>query len=141
MPGNLKSMAQKVAQAASRSQELRTGLAPSSVTTVLSEGVLVITLLGALTPAEQSLAANPAGAEKIQEFHRQLFLISSDDMRHEITEITGVQIQEAGAELGTDHGTMIHPLSDATMVQSFQLAGPLDTESFNRIPVVDKPVA
>ena len=47
-------MAQQVAQAASAFQERRTGHAPQSVTVVLSEDVLVITLHGALTAADKT---------------------------------------------------------------------------------------
>ena len=68
-------MAQQVAQVAIAHQKQRTGHAPESVTVVLSEDTLVITLHDALTPAEKALAAEPrAGAAQVQEFHRQLFL-------------------------------------------------------------------
>jgi len=62
-------MAQQVAQAASSFQLQRTGHAPKSVTVVLSEDTLVVTLHGALSPAEQALSKNPAGAAQVQEFH------------------------------------------------------------------------
>ena len=54
-------MAEQVAQAASVFQQQRTGHAPSAVTVVLSEDTLVITLHGALSPAEAALAKSPAG--------------------------------------------------------------------------------
>src|SRR5437016_5715248 len=66
-------MAQQVAQAASAFQQQRTGHAPKSVAVVLSGDTLLITLHGALSPAEMALAGSPAGAAKVQEFHRQLF--------------------------------------------------------------------
>src|SRR5260370_42134010 len=69
-------MAQKVAQAASAFEERRSGHAPRSVTVVLSEETLVITLHGVLSPAERALAKSPEGAAQVQEFHRQLFLTS-----------------------------------------------------------------
>ena len=49
-------MAQQVAQAASDFQRQRTGHVPKAVTAVLSEDTLVITLHGALSPAEEALA-------------------------------------------------------------------------------------
>ena len=55
------------------SSSRRTGHVPKSVTVVLSESTLVITLHGALSPAEKALAKSPAGAAQVQEFHRQLF--------------------------------------------------------------------
>ena len=66
-------MAQQIAQAASAFEQRRTGHVPKSVTVVLSEDTLVITLHGALSPAEKALAKSPAGAAQVQEFHRQLF--------------------------------------------------------------------
>lgn len=134
MTGNMKSMAQEVAQAARRFHEQRTGHAPSAVTVVLSEGVLVITLHGALTPGEQALAADPAGAEKVQEFHRQLFSSASDELRQEIKQITGVDIREAAAEVETKSGAVIHAFSNGTMVQVFQLAEYLNNDAFSNIP-------
>jgi uncharacterized protein YbcI len=78
-------IAQQVAQAASAFQQQRTGHAPKSVTVVLSENTLVITLHGALTPAEQAVASDPAGAARVQEFHRQLFADSSEALRQDIS--------------------------------------------------------
>src|SRR5437773_8076662 len=62
-------MAQQIAQAAIAFEQRRTGNhVPNSVTVVLSEGTLVITLHEALSPAERALAKSPAGAAKMQEF-------------------------------------------------------------------------
>src|SRR5689334_6332592 len=52
-------MAQQIAQAAIAFEKRRTGHVPKSVTVVLSEGTLVITLHDALSPAEQAMAKNP----------------------------------------------------------------------------------
>src|SRR4051812_32429060 len=77
-------MAEQVALAASTFQQQRTGHAPKSVIAVLSGDTVVITLNGALTPAEKVLARSPAGAAQVQEFHRQLFGTSSNSLREEI---------------------------------------------------------
>src|SRR5438552_2264569 len=84
MSKSTSTMAQQLAQAASAFQQQRTGHAPKSVTVVLSEGTLVITLHEALSPAERAVAKSPAGAAQVQEFHRQLFASSSDSWRQEI---------------------------------------------------------
>src|SRR5579862_4615926 len=62
------------------------------VAVVLSDDTLVITLHGALSPAEKVLAGSPAGAAQVQEFHRQLFANDSDALRQEIKRITGVEV-------------------------------------------------
>jgi len=71
-------VSQQIAQAAIAFEQRRTGHAPTSVTVVLSDDTLVITLHGTLSPAEKALAANPAGAAQVQEFHRQLFANTLD---------------------------------------------------------------
>lgn len=124
-------MAQQLALVASSFQQQRTGHAPTAVTVVLSENTLVITLHGALTPAEQALAANPDGAVKVQEFHRQLFANSSDALRQEIKRITGVEVREATAEIETATGTVVHAFTSGTMVQVFLMARNVPADSWN----------
>ena len=126
-------MAQQVAQAAVTFQQQRTGHAPAAVTVVLGEGTLVITLHGALTPAEQALAASPAGAARVQEFHRQLFASSSDSLRQEIRRITGVDVREAAAEIETKTGTVVHAFSSGTMVQVFLLAKDIPPDTWRPV--------
>jgi uncharacterized protein YbcI len=54
-------MAHQIAQAAIAFEQRRTGShVPKSVSVVLSEGTLVITLHEALSPAEKALARTPA---------------------------------------------------------------------------------
>jgi uncharacterized protein YbcI len=115
-------MAQQVAHAASAFQQQRSGHTPKSVTVVLSEETLVVTLHGALSPAEQALAQSPAGAAQVQNFHRQLFTSSCDSLRQEIKRITGVEVREATTEVETTTGTVVQVFTTGTMVQVFLLA-------------------
>ena len=124
-------MAQQVALAASAFQQQRTGHTPKSVTVVLSGETLVITLHGALSPAEKALAKSPAGAAQVQEFHRQLFANSADALREEIKRITGVEVREAAAEVEPATGTVVQVFTTGTMVQVFLLAHGLSDESWN----------
>lgn len=116
------SMARQIAVAASKFQEQRTGHAPHFVTVVLGADTLVITLYGALSPAEKVVAQSAAGAAKVQEFHRQLFDSSSDAFRQEIKRITGVEVQEAVAEIEPATGSVVHVFTKGTMVQVFHFA-------------------
>src|SRR5436190_565138 len=102
-------------------QHKRTGHEPHAVTVVLSGETLVITLHGALSPAEKVLAGSPAGAAKVQEFHRQLFTNSSESLRQEIKRITGVEVREAAADLEPTTGAIVHAFTTGTMVQVFLL--------------------
>ncbi len=102
----------QIAEAASGFEQLRTGHGPKSVTVVLSEETLVVTLHGALSPAEKALAQTPAGAAQVQDFHRQLFTDSADPVRREIKRITGVDVREATAEVEAKTGTVIARVHD-----------------------------
>src|SRR5260221_7803677 len=62
-----RSVAHQIAQAASAFEQQRTGLFPSAVTVVLSAETLVVTLHGALSPAERTAAKTPAGAAQVRE--------------------------------------------------------------------------
>ncbi len=115
-------MAHQIAQVAIAFEERRTGHLPQSATVVLSENTLVITLHGALSPAEKTLAESPEGAARVQEFHRQLFSNSADWLREEIKRITGVEVREATAEVETTTGTVVHAFTTGTVVQVFLLA-------------------
>jgi uncharacterized protein YbcI len=115
-------VAQQIAQAAIAFQQQRTGHEPHSVAVVLSGDTLLITLHGALSPAEKALAQSPEGAVQVQEFHRQLFANSANELRQEIKRITGVEVREATAEVETTTGTVMQVFTTGTMVQVFLLA-------------------
>ena len=121
-------MAQQVAQAAIDFQLQRTGYAPSSAKTLLSQDTLVITLDGALTPAEKAMAASPAGAERLQEYHRKLFASSAESMLQEIKRITGVEVREASAEVDARTGVVMHTFVSGRMVLVFVLSQNLSQE-------------
>ena len=115
-------MAQQIAHAASAFEKQRTGQLPQSVTVVLSENTLVITLHGALSPAEKALSRSSEGAAQVQEFHRQLFANASDSLRQEIKRITGIEVREATAEVEPATGTVVGVFTSGTTVQVFLLA-------------------
>jgi uncharacterized protein YbcI len=125
------SVAQQIAQAASAFQHQRTGHEPKSVAVVLSGDTLLITLHGALSPAEKALAQSPAGAARLKEFHRQLFTDSADELRQEIKRITGVEVREATAEVETTTGTVVQVFTTGTMVQVFLLARGVPADSWS----------
>ncbi len=131
-------MAQQVAEAASEFQEQRTGRRPTAVSTALCGDTLVVTLRGALSPAEQALAQNPEGAVKVQEFHRRLFQNSVNLLWQEITRITGVAVREAAAEIRTASSAVSLAFSDGTMVQVFQLAGAIPVQAWNASEPIER---
>src|SRR5438128_8364469 len=113
-----KSMAQQIAEAAIAFEQRRTGNhGPKSVTVVLSEGTLVITLHEALSPAEKALAKTADGAAQVQEYHRQLFAGSSHALRREIARITGMDVREATAQVEPNTGAVVQAFTTGTVVQ------------------------
>jgi uncharacterized protein YbcI len=124
------SMAQQIAQTAIAFEEQRLGRKPTSVTVVLGGDTLVITMHGVLSPAEKALAASPAGAGKLQEFHQNLFQLSSEPLRREINRITGLQVCEAVAkDNAAEAAVQVFP--GGTVVQVFLLAGRLPADCWD----------
>ena len=117
-------IAQQIADAASKFQTLSTGHSPKAVTVVLSEDTLVITLHGALTPAERALSQTADGAAQMQDFHKQLFAASSESLRRDVARITGRKVGEAAAEVEPTTGSIVHAFTTGTMVQVFLLEPP-----------------
>jgi len=125
------SMAEQIAQAANVFQQELTGHEPKSVSVVLSGETLVITLHGALSPAEQALAQNPDGAATVREFHRQLFLNGADTLRRDIKRITGMDVREAIAEVEPRTGPVVQVFTSGNMVQVYSLSGKVVSGNFS----------
>lgn len=132
-------MARDIGRAASAFEQNRTGHVPKSVSVVVSDNTLVITLHGALSPAERALARTPAGAAQIQEFHRQLFANAADSLRQDIQRITGVEVREATAEIETVTGSVVKVFTSGTVVQVFLLAHRLPVEAWSGSELGDHP--
>ena len=133
MDNSNSTMAERIAQAAIAFELQRTGHRPQSAKAVLSEDTLVITLQGALSPAEKVLAQSPQGAAQVQAFHRQLFNSSSHSLRQEIEKITEVKVRETTAEVETTTGAVLHTFTTGTVVQVFLLARDLPAESWDGV--------
>jgi uncharacterized protein YbcI len=135
----ISTVARDIARAASAFERERTGNTPKSVTVVLSDTTLVITLHGALSESEKALARTPEGAAQVQEFHRQLFANASDSLRQEIARITGVSVREATAEIEPATGTIVGVFTSGTSVQVFLLADAVASDSWSGVvPVVQE---
>jgi uncharacterized protein YbcI len=91
----------------------------------------VITLHGALSPAEQVLAKSQAGVAQVREFHRELFINSAAPLRQEIQRITGVEVRESVAEVEPTIGSAMQIFTTGTMVQMFQLVKNIPTDSWS----------
>jgi uncharacterized protein YbcI len=124
-------VAHQIAEAASAFEQRRTGRAPESVAVVLSEGTVVVTLYGALSPAEQALARSQEGAAQLQEFHRQLFQDSAGELRAAIARVTGVQVREAAAEMVPATGAVVQVFATGAVVQVFLLASRVPESSWS----------
>ncbi len=99
--------AKQLADVAYQFEKHRTGRTPESITAVLIDDTLVITLREALSTSEKELAKTPFGAAQVRELHRQLFLTSCGSLLQEIEVITGVAVLEATSEVATHTGTVV----------------------------------
>jgi uncharacterized protein YbcI len=129
-----RSVAQRIAEAACAFEQQRTGIYPSDVTVVLSAETLVVTLHGALSPAEKALSKTPEGGAKVQEFHRVLFASSSEPLRQEIKRITGADVRQAEArqaDAGVVSAAIVPVFAAGAIVQIFLLADKLPTETWS----------
>ncbi len=133
-------VAHRIAQVASAFEKRRSGRVPKSVTVVLSENTLVITLHGTLTQAEKALAKSPEGAAQVQEFHKQLFDNTADALRQEIKKITGVEVREAAAEIEPNTGTVVKVFTTGTVVQVFLLASDVPADSWSGNELSNQPL-
>ena len=115
-------LVQEIAKAVIAFQQQTTGHAPKAVTVVLSQDTLVAALHEALSPAEKDLAKSPSGAAQVQEFHRQLFSTSSEQLRKKIETITGVEWREAVAEVEATTGDMVQAFTRGAKAQVLRLA-------------------
>ena len=115
--------ARQIAQVARAFEQQTTGRLPSSVTVVLSEDTVVITLRGTLSLAEAALAKSQDGAAQLRELHRQLFTTASPPLRQEIRRITGVEVREATAEVETSTGTVVQVFTLAQAVAADTWSG------------------
>lgn len=124
-------MAKQIADVAGELGRQRTGLMPTGVSVVQSDGTLVITLHGALSRAEKALAGTAEGAVQVQEFHRQLFASNAAALRSEIKRITGVEVREATAEVEPSTGTVVAVFATGTIVQVFLLKSSIPTDTWD----------
>ena len=123
--------AQRIAQAAIAFQRECTGIAPESVTVLLGEKTLVVTLHQALSPGEKEMARTAEGAARVHEFHRQLFQNSSAALHEELQRILGVEVRESTVELEPVTGRFIEVFRSGDLVQVFRLSQPVATQAWS----------
>ena len=114
-------LAQQLAETASFMELERTGRPPRSVTVVLSDDILVVTLHESMTPAERALAKTPVGAAQVQAFHKQLFTNTADPLRLEINRLSGREVSEATTDIAPSTESVVHAFTSGKMVQVFSL--------------------
>lgn len=124
-------MARQIAEAVG-AFELRTGsFLPKSISVVLNESTMVITLHGALSPIERTLAQSANGADRLQDFHQALFANSPDSLRQEIKRITGMEVCEAATEVEPTAGAVVKLSTSGTVVHVLLLEGNVPTDTWS----------
>lgn len=116
-------MAQRIGEAVNAFEQRTGSHQHKTITVILSGQTLVITLHGALSPIEHTLAQSPIGADQLQKFHRHLFASGSESLREEIKEITGVKVCEALTDVEPSTGTVSMVSTSGTVVHVVLLDG------------------
>ena len=114
-------VSKQLAEMALAMQAARTGHTPKAVTVVASDETVVVTLHEALTPAEKILARSEQGASQVEDYHRALFAVSSEELRNEIQRLTGRKVREAAVVVEPATGAIVHAFTSGTVVQIFPL--------------------
>jgi uncharacterized protein YbcI len=115
-------LARQIAQAASDFEEQITGHAPKTVTVVMSDQTLVVTIHGSLSSAELTAIQQSQGATRVQDFYRKLFTNASYSLRQEIERIAGVEVREATAEVDLSTGTVVKVFTTGKVAEVVLLA-------------------
>jgi uncharacterized protein YbcI len=129
MTANSPSLAEQIGHAASAFEQIRTGHVPKSVTVVLNDDTLVVTLRGVLTRAERVLANTEEGAAWVREYHRRLLMSSSSSLLDEIKRITGVPACETVIE-----GTTVPMFEVGAVVHVFVLGTTIPLSVWSGVP-------
>jgi uncharacterized protein YbcI len=124
-------MARAIADAVIAFEQQRTGRAPESVSVMLGEGTLVVTLHGALSQAERALAQTTDGAARVEEFQRQLFQTAGESLRQDIQRIVGSPIRVATTETDRGTGSVVHAFPGGTMIQVYLFAGTMPVQHWS----------
>ena len=114
-------IAEQIAEAAGRFQPACTGHTPQSVTVVFGRDTLVITLHGALSPAEKVLAQS-AGAAQVRSFTAGFSPVPPPPSITRSSASAGREVREAAAEVEPATGTVVHAFTTGAMVQVFNFA-------------------
>ncbi len=125
------SVAQQIAQAASAFERRRTGHTPQSVAVILSENTLVITLHGALSPAERRWPKTRPAPPKCRSFIGSCLSTPPTRCAKRSRELPGVEVREATAEVEPTSGTVVQVFTTGTVVQVFLLASGVTAGSWN----------
>lgn len=101
-------MAEQIAYAVCIFQQKSMGHSPKSMTVILGDKTLVITLHDALTPTEMVMLQDVGGATEVQAFYQQLFAGTAESLRREIQHITGKQLRGRTTGFEPITGAVVH---------------------------------
>ena len=106
---------------------------PKSVTVVLSDATLVITLHGALSDGREGPGQKPGRCRSGTGVSPTVVHHSSDSLRQEIKRITGVEVRgsDRGSRADDRHGGA-GVFTTGTTVQVFLLAGTVPADTWSR---------
>jgi uncharacterized protein YbcI len=110
----------QLARAVSSFEHALLGRSPTSVTVIAAGASMVVHVHEPFSELERSLAhAGEAGAERVREFHRDLFHRTADALLEHIQTATGVRLRGAIAHVDTLTGSVLKTFATGPEIDLF----------------------
>jgi uncharacterized protein YbcI len=118
-------VARRVAHAVGGFEHRLLGRVPSSVTVVVKDDSMVLTVCETFSPMERRLARTDEGRERLRAFHRFLFSATRDAFREHVREHTGIDLCGALAHVDADAGSIFKTFTTGADIECFLLGDAL----------------
>jgi uncharacterized protein YbcI len=99
-----------ISMAMTKFEKEHLGRGPKNVRTYIIEDMILIRLIGVLTPAEQKLATEVDGAQIVKQSRRRLIESSRSIIENIINETTGAKVQTLHTDISSRTGERIFVL-------------------------------
>ncbi|HCD10280.1 MAG TPA: hypothetical protein DEQ01_08140 [Thermoanaerobacter sp.] len=97
----------KISEAVSKFEMEYMGRGPKQIKTIITEDIIVVRLIGFLSPSEKKLAQTKEGVELIKKVRVTLFENAKEDLASLIKEVIDVDIEGIYSDVNTTNGEKV----------------------------------
>ncbi|ABY91741.1 DUF2294 domain-containing protein [Thermoanaerobacter brockii subsp. lactiethylicus] len=97
----------KISEAVSKFEMEYMGRGPKQIKTIITEDIIVVRLIGFLSPSEKKLAQTKEGVELIKKVRVTLFENAKEDLASLIKEVIDVDIAGIYSDVNTTNGEKV----------------------------------